>query len=993
MASQRIIIKAKGLYTHPNLLSEVPDGALVVADDVVIDRDGIIEPRRGFTRMADSVTGNLERIFVYQDTLLIHHNNATLRYRNGSVWTALTGTFAAPNATTSKMHTAEANKNFYFTTSAGVYRLDAYNGTPLLSGVQKPPGFERDQRVATAIIGAMERIGTTVTVTTSAAHGFYVGQVVNMNTAGEANFVTGNKTVVAAATSTTFTYTEAGAATTNGTLQTFVPAQLAGATGILVDASQFAYRVTFTYPDANGNFMESAPSSRFVLTNASGTPGWITTESKNPVLRVLLPTTLSTSHSVNLYRSPAIASTIEPSEELGLVFSRKPNSAEVARGYMDVTDVVPDALRSTTIYTAPSQDGIALANERPPLAKDLAVFGGSTWYANTVGLPRFEFSILGVGGATGIQNGDSIAFSGDISYQVFGVYDFVTATPTTATQVKLETSGTASQNIRNTALNLVAAINRNASDTVYAYYVSADSDAPGKIIIEGRTPGAATLYPYLTSATVNSSASTAPRLNNIGIYNLARAGSTVTATVSGSAHSFVAGQQVYLAVGNADFPAGVKLIVTSTATTFTYTESGSAVSLATQIFYPSPAVTYSSESKPGRVYYSKTEQSDAVPLFNYFDIGKADADILRVVPTRTSLFVFKEDGLFRIVGANGAFEVQQFDPTVILLCPDSAVQLQNQVFGMSTQGIVAVSDTGVDIVSRPIEFALNKIKAQSLANFKNLSYGIAYESDRKYIFGCVNTTSDTWPTKAWTYNTVTSAWTRWGLQRRYGIVNPVDDKLYVASAAGSYVHQERKAFTSADYSDADAAITIVSVVGNVVNLGSAAGVARGDVIVQGSYYALVDSVLVNAVTCNANGQQSEFTAAAATVYTSIASSVQWAPITGDAPGKLKTFQDTEFLFANAHIPRFTYGVSTELNRTVDSTIVDTGQDSTIAQWTTPDQLWDGTDRPVNVRLYAPQAYRMADRLNVIFSMSAAFGCWALNGIAQLFKGGSDRSSR
>ena len=46
--AQQVTVTAKGLYSSPNQLGEVPDGALSQADNVVISKDGVIEPRPGF---------------------------------------------------------------------------------------------------------------------------------------------------------------------------------------------------------------------------------------------------------------------------------------------------------------------------------------------------------------------------------------------------------------------------------------------------------------------------------------------------------------------------------------------------------------------------------------------------------------------------------------------------------------------------------------------------------------------------------------------------------------------------------------------------------------------------------------------------------------------------------------------------------------------------------------------------------------------------------
>lgn len=1011
MPSQRVILRAKGLYSRPGPMTDAPDGALLQADDVVIDRDGVVGPRRGFSQLAGTVAGAINRISSYQDTLLLHHSNTTLVYRNGSSWTALSGTYAAPDSSTAKIRFAEAAKNLYFTTSSGVYRLDAYSGTPGLAGVTKPPGFDKDLRVATANAGGLVRTGgATVTVTTTAAHGFYVGQVVAMTSAGEANFANGNKTVVTVPSSTSFTYSEAGTNTSSGSSKTFGTAAVAASGGILADGYEVAYRQTFVMRDANGNEFESAPSQRFIVSNASGTRGWVTTESKNVVLRVLLPSGVTTSHEVRVHRSRqvAVSATSEPSDDMGLVYSRRPTLTETTQGWMDVTDIAPDALIGATLYASPLQDGLAQSNERPPLAKDVALYGGSLWFSNTRGPHRFQFSILGVGGTTGLQNGDQLIFSEDSNGSYLDWYTATTSTPSAANDFYLDTSGSASQNIRNTSLSLCAAINRSSADAFFAYYLSGADDAPGRIVVEARTLANSTYYPHHLPATANDSSSAlAPRFTTSQVFNLARSGSTVTATVVAGVHFFVAGQQVKLTANSVAFPSGVKTIVSATTTTFTYSEAGSASSESSKWFDSYPMVSTSADAAPNRLYYSRTNQPEAVPLLNYIDVGSKDAEILRIVATRSSLFVFKEDGLFRVNGGNGIFEVQLFDPTVHLLAPDSAVALENQVYALADIGVVAVSDTGVDIISRNVEELITSLRGASLTNLKNLTFGVAYPSERKYLLWTISASGDTTPTQAFVYNTLTQAWTRWPLSRTHGYVNPADDKLHLAEVSGYYVSQERKDFAYSDFSDRSVSVTVGSVAGAFLTLSGSPDVAVGDIIKQGSYWDTVSGVTTgggNTVvslledTHGAN-VDSYYAIGAATVYKAIPSVVAWAGMVGDGPGKLKTWQDTEFVFANAWVPRLTYTVSSELATAASSTVQlftqtqSGGAKGSINQWTNPPTTWPGTESPGVARVFVPQAYRMADRLFVKVAVPTAWGVWSLDALTQLFNPGSSRPAR
>ena len=55
--AQELKLKIRGLYTHPNDLSEVPDGALAIADNIVIDEESVAASRRGFDNAFDLPSG------------------------------------------------------------------------------------------------------------------------------------------------------------------------------------------------------------------------------------------------------------------------------------------------------------------------------------------------------------------------------------------------------------------------------------------------------------------------------------------------------------------------------------------------------------------------------------------------------------------------------------------------------------------------------------------------------------------------------------------------------------------------------------------------------------------------------------------------------------------------------------------------------------------------------------------------------------------------
>ncbi len=124
----------KGLYTYANLLSQVPPGAMTVAQNVVIDKPGVVETRRGFDFYGDPLPSYALKAFTYSERLLFYCHDGELVYdSDGSgTWVTYSGTFSPP--TSNFMNSAQANGNFYFTTNNGVYKLDSLTATPRQAG-------------------------------------------------------------------------------------------------------------------------------------------------------------------------------------------------------------------------------------------------------------------------------------------------------------------------------------------------------------------------------------------------------------------------------------------------------------------------------------------------------------------------------------------------------------------------------------------------------------------------------------------------------------------------------------------------------------------------------------------------------------------------------------------------------------------------------------------------------------------------------------------
>lgn len=600
MQYQNLTLGIAGLYTLQNELSQVPEGALSQATNCYINRDGIIEPRRGFeTSFSLPGSGNYaDAFFEFWNELVVHYQTAggtggSLGYYNSanSTFYPFSGSFYHPSSSY-KMRFALANQNMYFTTSAGVYKLDVLNNQPVLSGV--PPALD-------------------------------------------------------------------------------VEASVTGTSGFLNTQSSVAYRVVWGFTDANNNLLMGAPSMQAIANNPS------TTATSTVNVTFTIPEGITTSYFYQIYRSDQIAYTggapSTPDDNCQLVYEGNPTSAQITAGTITVNDITPDALRGTALYTNPNQETILQANDRPPFCTDVALFGGCLFFANTSTTQSFSIAMLAVGSPSGVQVGDTITIGG-VTYTAG-----TTQSPSTNT-FEVVTSGSASQNIANTASNLVQCINQSTTNTgQYAYYTSSPDGLPGQMSIQNRSVSGAAF-----SVTASRASSWSPSLPSTG--------TTAQST---------------------------------------------------------------NQSNPNGLMFSKSLEPESVPAENIFYVGSASFEIDRIVALRDALFILKRDGVFILTGSYPNFSVTTLDNTVFINAPQTAVPLGNTVFALTTQGAVQISDTGVSIISRPIEDELNSI-VQSVGQDLSLAFGIAYESDRSYYLYLPETSASTSCSLAYVYNYLTKTW-------------------------------------------------------------------------------------------------------------------------------------------------------------------------------------------------------------------------------------------
>lgn len=912
--AQDDVTKCLGLVTQYNNLGGAP-GALILADDAVIRRENIIETRRGYTSYGN-LGASATQLFVYNKKVLAQ-NGTSISYDGGSgTFSTFAGSYSPP--TGYKLRSQEAVSNVYVTTSAG----------PMAFMDLSAPV------TTTASSGSTTTSGVTTVPVTSAT-----GIVVGWGVSGTG---ISSGTTVAAISGTTITLS-ATATITLGTSLTFNPtARKVGApkcldlsvattaptgSGIMSSSStsvgtQCAYRAVVLRTDQNNNTLIGYPSPRAYISNLTGS-------GKDVAVTMYLSTDMQANDIVQFYRTTTVAyasgGTDGAGDEVHLVYSKTLTQSDIATGNISFTDIVVDSLASTTalLYTNPSQEGIGQANERPPLAKDIALYKSQyMFYANTTTKHRLYFTLLGTSSLTG----KTITLAG-ITYN-FGASEIISGAG--SPQALVSATGVAANDIDLTARSLVRVINRYSSNTsVYAFYLSSGSDTPGQIMIEERGVGGSAFTLQASDSAIS------------GMFNPAPPVSPSTTSTSTSSNNI---QTNYL-------------------------------------------------------YYSKSQQPEAIPLLNYLPVGPSNRAILRIAPLRDSLIIVKEEGIYRLTGDTpSSFTVTLLDPTVFCKAADSVVVLNNSVFLLSNQGVVAVTDTGVQVVSREIE--PNILPLLTYTNLSSYTSALAYDSERSYELSTMTSSTDTAPTQTYIYNVFTKTWTRKTYAFTAAIVEASIDKMYFVKSGDTNIYVERKTFSDSDYSDPEQSITIISVSGSTVVFSVASTVTptTGYSISQGGTEIPISSV----TTAGANWQATMssvppaiWTAGAATLYPVIQMTVKWNSWEGGSPALLKRIRQvailTDDISGQNSLANVQLSFTSDLDQTPDTINVTTQAESWGDAW--GDMAWGGTEDTYDYRVWPPKNKHYARLLTVGVTQVNANQKLSIAGVSYTFDVVSERTSK
>lgn len=430
---------------------------------------------------------------------------------------------------------------------------------------------------------------------------------------------------------------------------------------------------------------------------------------------------------------------------------------------------------------------------------------------------------------------------------------------------------------------------------------------------------------------------TAKAANNFALREFGRVtAGTVAAQIDGTARNLVAcinqdtGNTLWYAyyqTGTNTLPGGVILKARNLQTGAFYLNSSRTTCWTPVI--PSSGQTYvsSNTSSPDSFVVSKVSQPEAVPIAYTIPVqsGNLAIQLYRGLALQDALYLFSNGGVFRVTGSDPTnLQVILFDSSALLVGLQTPVILNNSIYYYATQGICNVSSGGNQILSRNVERDI--IQLSTLTNFTSLAFGCAYESDRKFLLFSPANSSDLLAEQEYVYNWITTAFTLWTRPASAAIVNQATNKLYVSDDDGN-VFQERKTLSNADYADEEYAITISSIdtANSQMTLVSSAQVSVGDIIQQTVLSTQLSlQVTGNNTTTNIIDVSTTtgFTAAAAQGFKSIATLIQFTPVTCGFAQNMKKFSNWKFAFTNANFDSITITFTSDLYSTPENVLLE-----------------------------------------------------------------------
>jgi hypothetical protein len=973
-------LSVSGIYTSSSDMNGIPPGALSEADNVESRYKNTLEARRGFQELANSTIASttIKRLINFYinsaDTPLALTSANDVRYYNGSGWTALSGNstnIKPPDSIFAKSRFVKAGLNLYATSNDGIRSLSSGSSAKMLrSGVPK---------------------GLNIQATTNgASSGFFNNNTV-LSTTGD---------IVSGASAVTNL-----ASTTNIAIGQYVGDTLgnipAGTTVSSITPSATALVTTGDLTAGSASVSSLAVTTGIVAGQAVTGPGI----QSGTVVSSILGTTLTLSIAAYETLTGASLTFISP---LSVTMSANATASVTGTtiifysgaqvGYRLVYGRTETDINGNTITRLGAPTPIAIVTNTLPTSTNTTI---------TATLPK--------------NSSDQITF-----YQLYRSSQTASSTIVPLDQYQL---------VNETALtptdftNRVITITDITTDSLRGESLYAGSDQQGILQSNNPPPLAWDVCPFRDFMIyVNGTQPSTQKVTIVGVgpSSGVQVGDTITiaGTFAGNAYSEVytasgtenaasrqfeiftsgtPGQNItdtansLIRVINYDNALPVHAILVSATTdlpgqilfecdnpsieTFTVTASAH-----TSAYNPVlSGVTSTINTLKNSIYVSKSGELEAVPATNFLTAGDTSGYIYRCIPLRDFVVIIKSDGIYKLQGFSPSTLIcSPFDLTTRILGPDTAISLNSGVWMLSNQGVVSISDGGVDAKSVPIDDQFNTMIGSFQNTLIDVAFGIGYESDRKYILCVPQASTDTTSVKQYVFNYVTNSWTTWSRRLRCGFINTLENRLYIGRDDNleQGISKERKSGTYRDYVDEGINLTITSVVNSTtLTLSDVNNVSVGDVLYQDSNnFSPITAIDSNTNQVTVKSALSWVTGAIQ-VLSAFTCTVTWKQVFGDNPAFVRQFSEGVVLFKNTRFDQATLSFVTDFDGASESVTV-FGQGTGLwGLFGWGSVIWGGNLLPSNARFLIPQNKQLGSFIIPTMTIRQGYSNFKFQGIA------------
>lgn len=433
------------------------------------------------------------------------------------------------------------------------------------------------------------------------------------------------------------------------------------------------------------------------------------------------------------------------------------------------------------------------------------------------------------------------------------------------------------------------------------------------------------------------------------------------------------------------------------------TNSGTAFTVAsTNLTCWNPALSTTAVSSTNDEYknglmFSKPGIPEAVPLKNIIRVGSSDDRIKRILALRDGLFIFKEkDGIYVLRGENEAsFSVSLLDGTAKVKSADSLAVVNNLIYGLFDAGIGEVSDSGFSIIGLPVKDKILTLFGTALDAVEDYAFGVGYDIDGKYILALPTVNGDTACGQQLVFDVYGRTFCRWTLDMRSAGVDPASGKLYYGEGGASKIKVERKDYTFTDYADYGSLCTISAYSGTTVTVNNTATMAVGDLLVQGSNNAYIESIDLSAGTVVIDATQT-WTTGAATVdhLKAIYCKIEWNAEFAGNPAGYKQFYEASLLFKQGFQKSATVYFYSDTNPGESSiSLTSSSGNGAFGEFVFGEEVFGGETVKEPTRLGVPRPVSRCNQLSVRFESRVAFSDFQLNGLSLVFNPTSTRTAR